>query len=149
MKRNMFISKPILLSLIGIALGGAAAVVVSNTGFRKARADAPAGAGSPRAAACDCPPAEPPLAGRFVEVRAYVDIVHGGDGVQDVTCPAGASLISGSCSTDSDITIYNVTLRESRYIGLPPTGWHCSWHNDEPMADLRFRVAAICLKPTP
>lgn len=148
----MHISKPILLSLIGIALGGAAAVKVGNTGFRRAMAEAPVGATSTQHAStpsCDCPPAEPPLAGRFVEVRELRLIQAKGTGVQDVLCPAGSYLISGSCSTDYDTAIYNVTLRESRHIGAPPNGWHCSWVNNETMTALNFRVAAICLNPAP
>jgi hypothetical protein len=147
----MHISKPILLSLIGLALGGAAAVMVGHTGLRRAMAEPPAGKTSPRApaATCDCPPAEPPLAGRFEEVRALQYIAPKGTGVKDVTCPAGAYLISGSCSTDYDTVVYKVALRESRHIGSPPNGWHCSWANNEPMLGLNFRVAAICLKPAP
>lgn len=145
-------SKPILLSLIGLALGGAAAVMVGNTGLRKAMAEAPVGPTSTQHASatpCDCPPAEPPLAGRFVEVRELHFIPPKGTGVQDVLCPAGSYLISGSCSTNYDTAIYDVRLRESRHIGSPPNGWHCSWFNNEVMTGLEFRVAAICLMPAP
>lgn len=147
----MHISKPILLCLLGLALGGAAAAIVGSTGLRRAMAEPSAGETSPRAlaATCDCPPAEPPLAGRFEEFRALQYIPPKGTGVKDITCPAGSYLISGSCSTNFDTYVFNVTLRESRHIGSPPNGWHCSWLNNEPMLGLDFRVAAICLKPAP
>jgi hypothetical protein len=61
---------------------------------------------------CDCPAAEPPLAGRFVVVSLTRTIAANNTGARSAVCPAGSQLISGSCTTDNPTTLFDVTLRE-------------------------------------
>ena len=97
---------------------------------------------------CDCPATEPPLTGRFVAFSQTRTLTANGRGVMAAGCPAGMQFISGNCVVDNATTRFNVSIEQSGVYDVPPTNWHCVFHNNEPMS-VSFRVFAICLKPTP
>jgi hypothetical protein len=111
--------------------------------------DAPIDAPDPVDAApsCDCPPAEPPLAGRFVVVTNTRVIPANGSSGNSLACPTGTQLITGSCTTDSPTVSFNMTLRESGFVH-DATYWDCEFRNHEPFP-VTMRVNALCLKPGP
>jgi hypothetical protein len=98
---------------------------------------------------CDCPAAEPPLAGRF-EVFSVTDVIAGNfmSGNSHVCLTKGSQVISGSCTTDVATPIRNVTLQYSGFSSLPAIGWGCDFRNNE-ATPVTIRVSVICLKPAP
>lgn len=97
---------------------------------------------------CDCPAVESPLAGRFVVASNVRTLPANGRLSEDIRCPAGMPLISGSCVVDNATMRFNVTLEQSGAEDVPPTTWGCAFHNYEPFP-VSFRVSATCLKPAP
>jgi hypothetical protein len=99
-------------------------------------------------AACDCPPAEPPLAGRYEVVSNTRTVQPGSTGGQDVGCPTGTLLISGGCRNTISSTQKMVLLENGPGAapGAPPTDWSCSFQNNDVVA-VTYRVSAICLRP--
>lgn len=146
----MNIAKSFILVMSGVVAGIGFVLSCGDNLTAKATADAAVDApkGLDAAPVCDCPAAEPPLAGRFVVVSNTSTIAANDTGVGGAACPRGAYLITGSCTTDNPTTAFNVTVRESGFHDSPPTAWYCSWRNNESMA-VDFRVSVICLKPTP
>lgn len=146
----MHVTRSILVLMAGAASGIALVLSCGDNLSVKARADAAIDApNAPDAApTCDCPAAEPPLAGRFVVVSNTWAIAANATGHGGVPCPAGAQFITGSCTTDDPTAMVDVILRESGFLDYPPTAWRCSFHNNEPMP-VMFRASVVCLKPTP
>jgi hypothetical protein len=146
----MDIARSVLLVSAGMAAGVGLVLSCGDNLSAKATADAAIDAPKVPDAApiCDCPAAEPPLAGRFVLVTKTRDMAANDFTVDTAVCPAGAYLITGSCTTDNPTTILDVTLRESGFHESPPTSWHCSFRNNESFM-VTIRVTALCLKPTP
>jgi hypothetical protein len=108
------------------------------------------GDGSPRAVdaadggACNCPAAEPPLAGRIVEVEQMTTIPALDEGVGGAVCPSGAIVLSGGCAN---------LLGQTSQILVEETspgdiGWNCNWRNPS-NAPIQVRSIVRCLKPTP
>src|SRR5215203_5938734 len=109
----MHIAKSILLLLSG-AISGVAFVISCGDNLHlsaDAAIDAPKTIDA--APVCDCPAAEPPLAGRFVVFSQLLTIAGNDTGVQGVPCPVGMQLISGSCTTNFINPIRDVTLQQS------------------------------------
>jgi hypothetical protein len=79
---------------------------------------------------CDCPVAEPPLAGRIVRVEDRNDIPALSLGVTAVGCPPDGIPLGGSCSLVQSDRIEQVQLVSA---GDPvedsPTQWACKWFN--------------------
>jgi hypothetical protein len=97
---------------------------------------------------CDCPAAEPPLAGRFV-LFSGLTVIPGNDYAgQGAGCPAGTKLISGSCTTDLSNPLRDVTMLLSGFVDDPPTAWLCRFRNNED-TPVTIRVSVVCLKPAP
>ncbi len=97
------------------------------------------------AAMCDCPAAEPPIAGR-VTIASQTQVIAAGDnGGQGVGCPSGAQLLSGSCTTENVNPIRDVTLQQSGFYGAEQ-GWHCEFRNNE-ATPVTIKVSVICLMP--
>jgi hypothetical protein len=146
----MHLARSIVLVTAGMAAG--VGLVLSCGDNLSAKATADAAIDAPKvpdaAPTCDCPAAEPPLAGRFVVVSQTQDMAPNGFTTQGAVCPAGSYLITGSCTTDNPTTVLNVTLKESGFYDAPPSGWHCSFRNNESFM-VTIRVTALCLKPTP
>ena len=109
---------------------------------------------SPRrtdAATCDCPAAEPPLAGRFVTVSSQETVPGNAGFGAGIGCPAGALLITGSCTTATvnDPGVANLVLLQSGFFDDPPaipTGWHCDFKNNG-ATPVNVKATVICLKP--
>jgi hypothetical protein len=149
----MHVASPILL-LLGGAVGGIAFLISCGDNLHlsaDAAGDAPTVIDAPEATdaslTCDCPAVERPLAGRFVVFSQFVTVPSNHFGFQSVACPAGTTLIWGSCTTDVVTPIRNVTLQESGFYDVPPTAWGCTFHNNE-ATPVTIRVSVICLKPT-
>jgi len=100
------------------------------------------------AAACDCPAAEPPLAGRIMRVRGFDDALEpSGVGVSGAACPAGAILLNGWCDIVNDAG----TPPQARIttIGASPTApntWLCVWENSA-FGSAVVHAEAVCLLP--
>lgn len=94
------------------------------------------------AAVCDCPAAEPPLAGRIVTVTNPVTVLANSGGGQSVGCPSGGTLLGGGCTRTSGAELI---VAQS---GPVPAGggWSCVWRNNI-ANDAMAIVHAICLVP--
>jgi len=126
-------TKTAITLLIG-AIAGAALVLACSD-------DAPPAADA--AEVCDCPAAEPPLAGRIIlSPEATVTIAANSRSGTLAGCPDGGTLIGGSCQ----LTSGRATLEQSwaNLNGAP--AWDCSWENNEP-GEATGSVKAICLMP--
>jgi hypothetical protein len=143
----MRLTRSIVLVLSGMVAGLALAMSCGDDSHGKvdAATDAPK-ADAP--AVCDCPPAERPLAGRFVIVSQTQIIAGNATGGQATVCPTGAQVISGSCTTELGNPLRDVTLQQSGFYTDPGGGWHCEFRNNEAIP-VTIKVSAICLKPTP
>ncbi len=100
--------------------------------------------GNADAATCECPAAEPPLAGRIVRARLTTVIDPGGNGVQSVGCPGTSTLLGGSCrlmNMDPRIVLISAGLESDN-----GQGYRCQWKSSSPVADTGI-VDAICLMP--
>lgn len=146
----MHIARSILLLIAGAASGIAFVLSCGDNLSVKANADAAVDASrAPDAAPiCDCPPAEPPLTGRFVTINKTWTIPANATDVQSAGCPEGSQLITGSCTQDLVNPIRNLTLRQVGFFAVAPREWHCFFRNNEPFA-VMLRVSVICLKPAP
>lgn len=113
-----------------------------------AQADAP-NVDAP-AATCDCPAAEPPLAGRITVVNVLQTIPGTDRGGQTAVCPEGAIRLSGSCTAGDLATIRNVTLQQSGYYGIGDEfrAWHCEFRNNE-ATPVVIKASVTCLIPAP
>jgi hypothetical protein len=99
-------------------------------------------------AACNCAPAEAPLAGRAMEVEDTSTLPPAnmspffGKGGANVTCPAGSILLSGGCAASlgavPDIVV------EASFPAL--TSWSCSFKNLT-NESVPVRAIAKCLMP--
>lgn len=122
--------------LLGVAFGAGLIVACSD--------DSPPDAD---AAVCDCPAAEPPLAGRIVaSERVSANIIPGNGGGTGIQCPEGATLLGGSCRLEVSDRL--VTLMEAGADrSVPPVvSWRCEWSSSSTMARIGY-AEAICLMP--
>jgi hypothetical protein len=146
----MHVASSILLLVAGA--GSGIAFVLSCGDDLSAKANADTAIDSPKAPdaapTCDCPPFEPPIAGRIVVVNQTLTIAGNRPGRQSAVCPVGSQLFSGSCSQDLLNPVRNITLQESGFFEFPPREWTCSFHNNE-SSPVAIRVSIICLKPMP
>lgn len=97
------------------------------------------------AGACDCPAAEPPIAGRIMIVDTTQVIAPNGLGGTDAGCPQGARLLSGSCTTNAVNPRRDVTLQQSGFY-TTEQGWTCEFKNNE-ATPVTIKASAICLMP--
>ncbi|MBK7070903.1 MAG: hypothetical protein IPH44_01265 [Myxococcales bacterium] len=98
-------------------------------------------------AACNCPAAEPPLAGRITRVRADNNLSPGGTGGAAVGCPAGAIALGGSCEVATTDT--NVVLLSSRFTPGSPEGYRCDWSTVNATMARTGTAEVVCLTPAP
>jgi hypothetical protein len=144
----MQIARSILLLMTGAATCFAFLLSCGDDLGVKASADAPSAPDAVRT--CDCPSAEPPLAGRLV-VQEVISILDSNQqGSTHIFCPGDARPISGSCTVDMPVPDKDVTLRESGFIAMGildnRPAWRCSFRNNEP-TQIQFKIAVLCLKP--
>jgi hypothetical protein len=101
------------------------------------------------AAQCDCPAAEPPLAGRIVRVTSDVVVPPMTLFGPSVFCPSGAILLSGGCFARSTDPKYVLNSSYPGPEGIPdPTAWACDFYNGT-ASPVTSTVYATCLKPAP
>lgn len=127
--------RSILLVVSGAAMGVA---LVISCGNPTPAADA--------ADVCNCPSAEPPLAGRVVRVQQTGDIPASTEFYNlRAYCAAGATVVGGGCRLAGPST--QVTLREN---GPDPQqtgdGWYCGFGNSS-AAPISATATVICLNP--
>lgn len=97
------------------------------------------------AGACDCPAAEPPIAGRVVIVdTTRVAAANSLEGTEAV-CPQGARLLSGSCTTATVNPFRDVTLQQSGFYTTEQS-WTCKFKNNE-ATPVTIKASVICLMP--
>ena len=124
----------VLILSVGVVMGAALVVACSD--------DSPTDAD---AAVCDCPAAEPPLAGRIVHVRLTEVLTAGGGGIAGANCPAGSIIIGGACEVQAPDA--KILLMESRFVGDRQLG--CRWSTEAATVDNMGTAVAICLIPAP
>lgn len=98
-------------------------------------------------AACTCPAAEPPVAGRIMVASNTFTIAANAQSSNDVACPDGAELLSGSCTTATLNPAHDITVQQSGFYG-DEKGWSCAFKNNE-AAPVMVKVSARCLVPAP
>lgn len=97
------------------------------------------------AATCDCPAAEPPLAGRIMQVRGPdADLVANDAGAAAATCPANAILVTGWCELTNSSA--QAALVNAGPFPAQPQTWTCLWRNYSPGIGTVHAVA-FCLMP--
>jgi hypothetical protein len=99
------------------------------------------------AAACQCPAAEPPLAGRIQRVTNTSTMPANGDGGVNAGCPDGALIIGGGCATTPETTAHNIILQYSHQSDSGRV-WVCRFHNNE-ATPVDIRASVYCLIPAP
>ena len=97
------------------------------------------------AATCDGPTAEPPLAGRIVQVRgADVAVAPNNGAAAGATCPASSVLMNGWCELEDG------GAQAALVIAGPspsqPQTWFCRWNNYNAGIGTVHAVA-FCLMP--
>jgi len=128
----------ILAALLVGAFGGAGLIVACSD-------DSPSDAD---AAVCDCPAAEPPLAGRIITVSGVISIPAGGPGVGGGSCPSGSILLGGGCKLDADdIAIHLISAGADRRVP-EAIGYLCLWSSTS-ATDRTGTGEAFCLLPPP
>jgi hypothetical protein len=98
--------------------------------------------------ACDCPAAEPPLAGRFIVFHNTRTIPANDHNTTAAVCPMGSQPLFGSCTTDQLTPFRNVRLREVSFSSDYPREWGCLFDNNE-VVPVTIRSSVTCLKPPP
>jgi hypothetical protein len=133
--------------MIGVSSGIASVLSCGDNLGIKADPDAAIDAAKAPDAAltCDCPPTEPPFAGRFRVVSNTRTIDANDTTVQSAPCPLDTLPLFGSCTTDLLNLSRNVTLRESGFFHFVPTEWFCSFRNHENVP-VTIRATAVCFK---
>lgn len=124
------------LALIAVGTVGGIALIVACSDDSPSDADA---------AVCDCPAAEPPLAGRIVAVRQSSPITAGSSGIAGVACPAGATILGGACEVETPDD--NILLKESRFLRTGNPQYICRWSALDATASNTGTAEAICLTP--
>ncbi len=127
----------IVTLLSGLAAGAASMVACSD--------DSP---GDVDAAVCDCPAAEPPLAGRITSVRSEGAAITA-DNVNSATasCPEGAIVLGGACELTG--TDPNVVTMFSRFGRGPQQAYQCVWSAGTGAQNNTGFAEATCLTPAP
>lgn len=98
------------------------------------------------AATCDCPAAEPPIAGRIMVVDLTTTIDAGSRGSTVATCPEGASRLSGSCTTADLNPVRDVTLEQAGFYRDDVRNWGCHFRNNEAIP-VTIKASVVCLMP--
>ena len=144
----MHIVRSFFLLMTGAASSIAFVLSCGDNLSLKASADAAVDAPKAPDAApiCDCPPAERPLAGRFLTISLTSTIAPNSLGGQGALCPGGSQLISGSCTQDRLNPYQHLTLEQSGFYEISPLEWVCSFRNNEPF-EVQVRASVICLTP--
>jgi hypothetical protein len=130
----MRIASSVILLLAGMLVG--IVLVLSCSDNSPANADA---------AACDCPAAELPIAGRLVRFSNTRVVDPGTNTAEGAACPQGGLLISGMCTNDPVSSGSDLTLQQSG-AGDNLQSWTC-WFKNNSLSPVTIKVTAICLMP--
>jgi hypothetical protein len=126
---------PLITLIVGLLVG--VVLVLSCSDNSPGRVDA---------ATCTC---EPPISDRIMIVNATQVIPANGRSGQGTGCPAGATMLSGSCTTETINPNRDVTLEQSGfYGGGDENGWECEFKNNE-ATPVTIKVSVRCLMPAP
>lgn len=96
---------------------------------------------------CNCPAAEPPLAGRLTVVRTNLPDEGGTPGTVAIAaqCPDNAELLGGGCGVlgagEQTLTLYRSTRTSES-----PFAYRCGWNNPTG-ATVTIEAWASCLAP--
>jgi hypothetical protein len=96
-------------------------------------------------AACDCPAAEPPLAGRIIQRSGDSEVEGMGGESVGAGCETGETLLSGSCTVPD---LPDVALVFSGIANGSSNAWACGWRNNG-ATPVTITATAICLQPAP
>jgi hypothetical protein len=147
----MQLTKTILSLICGVATGVTLVISCGDNYRLDLAVDAAIDAPNPDAApapVCDCPAAEPPLAGRFMLFTATaVAPAHWSSG-QAHRCLWEGVVIGGSCVLAPGESNRNVTLMNSGFYGASPANWWCTFFNHE-STPVTIQVTTLCLMPSP
>ena len=126
---------PILTAFLGLATG--LAFAFSCSGDDASGADAQT--------ACNCDPAEPPLAGRIQQFDSEPTLVTAGGVIasKNASCPGGTVIGGGCLQVFGDIS---GTELIAKWNGPVADGWSCGWKNDGTV-DAMATAHVICLMP--
>lgn len=100
------------------------------------------------AANCDCPAAEPPLAGRITTIRETGRVQPPNPPAEDgresvaASCPQGATLLSGGCAATGGPLV----LLEMSYPTADDRTWICVWRNTDTIP-ITTTAIVKCLVP--
>ena len=96
--------------------------------------------------ACDCDPAEPPLAGRIQQFDSITPatIAAGNSASNDANCPTG-TVLGGGCRQEGSIQDTDLAIQDSGRVS-DFAGWQCAWKNNG-TADATAVAFVICLMP--
>ncbi len=134
--------RSLLLLFCGSILGVGLVVACSD--------DSP---GDVDAAACDCPDAEAPLAGRLVRVSsAALTVAPNSQNGTFASCPTNATLVSGGCYIDDDQTgrqLYATAFGPTGPGQQSLLGWRCDYINGSAAGTAVIHAEAVCLNPAP
>ena len=102
--------------------------------------------GDADAAVCDCPAAEPPLAGRITRVEKQFTGAQAFYGPL-AACPDNSTLLGGGCYA-AGVGEVSVTLTSSGAPGISPdpSAYQCKWTNPS-ATEVTVTAWATCLTP--
>lgn len=132
-----------LKTLLTLVAGGICgiALVISCSDDSPGKADA-------AEQVCDCPAAEPPLAGRFYTRENTATLAPNARGGQSGACRPGDQLTGGSCTSVAS-GAPDIYLVESGAKELPANpAWGCEFKNNT-VSSVDIKVIAFCLDVTP
>jgi len=129
--------KTILAALLGAAV--ATSLVLACSDDSPGRADA---------AVCDCPAAEPPIAGRLSTIRGLDGILAANSSANAfAACPAGSTLLTGHCYLVNEPgTPPAAAIRQFGADQLNALIWDCRWDNFNGGSAV-IHAEAVCLVP--
>ena len=94
---------------------------------------------------CDCPAAEPPLAGRITRVRGDSVLPPNSGGVAVAFCPTGAAALGGAC--EIQILDDNVVLMSTSFTPGDAPGYRCDWTTGGATMARTGTAEVVCLLP--
>jgi len=98
-------------------------------------------------AACTCPAAEPPLAGRLSYETKSVDVLGGTAGESTVCANPNAILLGGGCDLDVTDTVVLAKVHLIMSYRSAPDTWRCVWDNQNSGMTLPGIITLTCLNP--
>jgi hypothetical protein len=98
-------------------------------------------------AACTCPSAEPPLAGRITYETKSVEVLGGTAGNTGSCANPDAILLGGGCDLDVTDTVVLAKVHLIKSYRSAPDSWECAWDNQNSGMTLPGIITLTCLNP--